>query len=250
MRKGSSVPTIHTSAAATGGSATIPVMFLTGPPGAGKSTAMKAFRRRFPGLVHFGVRVFFERQAELGTPLGLRALELAGSSRWWPDELVIEGLPGWLDENLPAATCLVFEGGYPRNRSHAADLDRILAERGLRVNRMVYMDVPDDVATARVLNRQVCVTCDTPVAEAIPVPGSACDKCGRQLVYRPDDNEQQFRKRLNQHRENAAQLLAHYEAQGVVVRIDGTAPPAEVAAALEAAAPDALLDEPAERLPA
>lgn len=232
------MPTTPAAVAASDRHAEIPVMVLTGPPGAGKSTAMRAFRRRFPGLIHFGVRVFFERQIEQGTPLGLRAKEFADSRRWHPDELIFEGLASWLDESLPNAARVVLEG-FPRNRSQALVLDRVLGDRGLRVNRIVYLDVPDAVCAARVMKREVCISCDTIVAEAIPVPGSACTQCGRQLVRRPDDDQQTFRKRLARQRQGAAQLLAHYEALGVVVRIDGTSPPAQVAAALQVAAPAA-----------
>lgn len=230
------MPTAPPAVAASGHPAKIPVMALVGPPGAGKSTAMRAFRRRFPGLVHFGVRVFFERQAEEGTPIGLQAKEFADRKIWYPDELIAEGLSSWLDESLPSAPYLVLES-IPRSKPQALLLDRILGDRDLRMNRMVYLDVPDAVCAARVMNRQVCISCETSVAEATPVPDSACVHCGRQLVRRPDDDQKMFRKRLARLRENEAELMTHYEPLGVVVRIDGTSPPAQVAAALEVAAP-------------
>lgn len=234
------MPTTPPTVAASGRHDKIPVMALVGPPGAGKSTAMRAFRRRFPGVIHFGVRVFFERQADLGTPIGLRAKVYADRKIWYPDELIAEGLSGWLDERPPDASCLVLES-IPRSKSQAVVMDRLFGDRGLRVNRMVYLDVPDSVCTARVMNREVCVTCETIVAEAIPVPGSACAHCGRQLVRRPDDDQKTFRRRLARLRENEAELLAHYESLGVLARIDGTKPPAEVAATLQVAAHPALI---------
>ncbi len=236
--KDTSVPTTPPAVAASDRPAKIPVMALVGPPGAGKSTAMRAFRRRFPGLIHFGVRVFFEQQAEEGTPIGLRAKEFADRKIWYPDKLIAEGLSSWLDESLPSAPYLVLES-IPRSKPQALLLDRLLGDRGLRMNRMVYLDVPDAVCAARVMDRQVCISCETSVAEATPVPDSACVHCGRQLVRRPDDDQKMFRKRLARLRENEAELMAHYEPLGVVVRIDGTCPPAQVAAALEVAAPKA-----------
>ncbi|GIG88036.1 adenylate kinase family protein [Plantactinospora endophytica] len=234
------MPTTPATVAATDRHADVPVMILTGPPGAGKSTAMRAFRRRFPGLIHFGVRVFFERQIEQGTPLGLRAKKFHDTKVWHPDELIFDGIASWLDEGLPAATRVVLEG-FPRNRSQARALDGVLGDRGLRVDRLVYLNVPDEVAAARVMTREVCTSCETIVADAIPVPGTACVRCGRQLVRRPDDDQQTFRRRLARQRQGAVELLDHYEALGVVVRIDGTSPPAQVAAALEVAAPAAQI---------
>lgn len=217
-----------------------PVLALIGPPGAGKSTAMRTFRKDFPGSIHFGVRVFFERQTEQRTPIGLRAKPYADHKIWHPDELIAEGLSSWLTENLPLARSVVLES-IPRSKSLATIVDRVLVEHGLRIDSLVFLDVPDSVCAARVLRREVCVDCDTFVAKAIPVPGSACRHCGAQLVRRPDDDEATFRRRLARLRDGEQVLLAHYEYRGVITRIDGTRPPEEVAAALEAAAPHALL---------
>jgi adenylate kinase len=213
----------------------LPIMILTGPPGAGKSTVMRTLRRSFPGLSHFGVRVFFQRQIELGTPLGMRARVFHESRVWHPDEMIFEGIANWLDQTLPDAHRIVFES-FPRNESQARAVDRLLAERGMRVNRVVSLEVPDDVCAQRVTGREVCVDCDTIVADAIPLLGSACAQCGRELVRRPDDDQQTFLRRLARQRQGAAELLARYEARGVLIRVDGTRPPAEVAQALLEAA--------------
>jgi len=232
------VPT--TPPAASNGHSGIPVMALIGPPGAGKSTAMGTFRRRFPGLVHFGVRVFFEQQVEEGTSIGLRAKPYADGKIWYPDDLIAEGLSGWLKESLPDASGVILES-LPRSMSLALIVDRALSDVGLTMDRLVYLNAPDPVCADRVMNREVCISCDTLVADAIPVPDSACLRCGRELVRRPDDDPATFYRRLRRLRDAEAELLAHYERRGVVVRIDGTRSPAQVAAALETAAPAALL---------
>ncbi|MEO6701403.1 MAG: nucleoside monophosphate kinase [Jatrophihabitantaceae bacterium] len=232
----SSLPAV----AAAQDQAAIPVMALIGPPGAGKSTAMGTFRRHFPGLVHFGVRVFFERQTDQGTPIGQRAKYYADRKIWYPDELIAEGLAGWLTEILPHASGIVLES-LPRSTALAIVVDRALGDVGLRVDRVVYLHAPDEVCADRVMNREVCTNCDTYVADAIAVPDSACLRCGRQLVRRPDDDPATFHRRLRRLRDGEVDLLAHYERRGVVVRIDGTRPPSRVVADLEAAAPAALL---------
>lgn len=227
-----------TTPAASDHHAEIPVMVVAGPPGAGKSTAMRTLRQELPGLLHFGVRVFFERQMELGSSLGQRAKVFNESKIWHPDELIFEGIAHWLEEGLSTATLIVLEG-FPRNRSQALALDSVLGEYGLRVNRTVHLDVPDDIAAARITNREVCLTCDTIVADAIPLPGTACARCGQELVRRPDDDELSFRRRLTRQRQTRDELLAHYETLGVLVEIDGTRAPAEVAQALLLAVPAA-----------
>ncbi|MEW2467976.1 nucleoside monophosphate kinase [Streptomyces sp. NPDC046994] len=211
----------------------VPVVSLVGPPTAGKSTALGAVRQAVPGLVHFGVRVYFGQQAEAGTEIGLQAKEYAQRGRWLPDEFVGKGLAAWLEEQLPAVQGIVIEG-FPRNRSQAQVLDEVLARFGLALDSFIYLNVPDDVAADRVTLRQVCQSCDTFVEDGIPVPDATCDRCGGPLVLRRDDAPEVFRERLAHHREAVEDLLGHYQPRGIVARIDGTASRQQVAAELRA----------------
>ncbi|WP_432151786.1 adenylate kinase family protein [Streptomyces sp. bgisy029] len=203
-------------------------MALVGPPAAGKSTAMRAFFAAQPGLAHFAVRVFFGRQAAAGTPLGLQAKAFAEQARWLPDEFVGQGLATFLEEELPAASGVVLEG-FPRNADQAQLLDRVLAGFGLELGRFVLLDVPDDVATARVGQRQVCQRCDTFVENGVLVPDASCPRCGGAVVLRRDDAPEVFRERLWHHRESVRELLAHYAPRDLVSRVDGTGSPEAVA---------------------
>ncbi|MFB7785221.1 adenylate kinase family protein [Streptomyces vinaceus] len=211
----------------------VPVVSLVGPPTAGKSTALGAIRQAMPGLIHFGVRVFFGRQAEAGTEIGLRAKDYAARGRWLPDEFVGEGLTAWLEEQLPGAQGIVIEG-FPRNRSQAQVLDEVLARFGMALDSFIYLDVPDDVAAGRVALRRVCQSCDTFVEDGIPVLDATCERCGGPLVLRRDDAPEVFRERLAHHREAVEDLLGHYRPRGIVAHIDGTAPRQQVAAELRA----------------
>ncbi|MCX4521913.1 MULTISPECIES: adenylate kinase family protein [Streptomyces] len=206
----------------------IPVVALVGPPAAGKSTAMRAIFAAQPGLAHFAVRVFFGRQAAAGTPLGLQAKEYAAHARWLPDEFVGQGLTAFLEEELPAASGVVLEG-FPRNADQAQVLDRVLTGFSLKLDRFVLLDVPDEVATARVGQRRVCQRCDTFVENGVLVPDAACPRCGGSVVLRRDDAPEVFRDRLRHHRESVRGLLAHYASRDLMLRVDGTGSPETVA---------------------
>jgi len=69
------------------------------------------------------------------------------------------------------------------------------------------------------------------------VPG-VCDVCGStEFKRRADDNEQAVRTRMAEYRAKTAPILPHYEAQGLVHRVDGMAAMDAVSAAI-----DAILD--------
>ena len=67
------------------------------------------------------------------------------------------------------------------------------------------------------------------------VPG-VCDRCGStEFKRRPDDNEETVRTRMAEYRAKTAPILPIYEARGIVSRVDGMAPIAEVTRTLDAA---------------
>ena len=64
------------------------------------------------------------------------------------------------------------------------------------------------------------------------MPG-VCDVCGStQFKRRADDNEEAVRTRMAEYRAKTAPILPHYEAQGIVGRVDGMAPMDAVSAAI------------------
>ncbi len=199
-----------------------PVIVLVGPPTAGKSTAVRALRRAVPDLAHFAVRVYFQEQAALGTPVGRQAYVLARRQRFLPDEFVGAEVDRWLGDRLAGGATGVLLEGFPRNTAQAGVLAALLSRRDLRVDAFLHLDIPDEVAFAR-SRRLVCMRCETFVEDGIPVPDAACPTCAGPVVLRPDDVPEVFAERLAAHRASVAELLGHYEPRGVVRRIDGTA---------------------------
>ncbi len=67
-----------------------------------------------------------------------------------------------------------------------------------------------------------------------------CDVCGStDFKRRPDDNEETVRNRLAEYRAKTAPILPYYDGKGLIRRIDGMAPIAEVEKAIAA-----ILDGP------
>jgi adenylate kinase len=55
-----------------------------------------------------------------------------------------------------------------------------------------------------------------------PAREGVCDRCDGQLYQRDDDKEATIRQRLAVYSEQTQPLIAYYEKQGKVRRIDGT----------------------------
>jgi adenylate kinase len=98
-----------------------------------------------------------------------------------------------------------------------------LAQRDQTVDAVIELAVPEDILIERMSGRRVCNNCGASYNLAFQStrrPG-LCDKCGGELVQRPDDMPGAIRKRLQLYRELTAPLLDFYWNRGLVSTIDG-----------------------------
>jgi adenylate kinase len=199
------------------------IVLLVGPPGAGKGTQATAVSREL-GVPHLASGNLFRAAMEAGTPLGNEAKQYMERGELVPDETTIRLVMEELAK--PDKARGVVLDGFPRTVAQARALDASLAAQGERVNRVIFIDVPDEELVKRLSGRWVCPTCGTPyheVSEPPKVPGR-CDREGDALVQRDDDRPEVVRARLEQQVPPMREVVAHYERQGVVDRIDGTQP--------------------------
>jgi adenylate kinase len=66
------------------------------------------------------------------------------------------------------------------------------------------------------------------------VKAGTCDLCGgHEFKRRADDNEEAVRTRMAEYRAKTAPILPHYEAKGIVRRVDGMASADKVGKAID-----------------
>jgi adenylate kinase len=113
--------------------------------------------------------------------------------------------------------------GFPRTAGQAAALDALLAETGQRVTAAISLEVDDAAMVARVSGRYTCAACGEGYHDQFKLPAKAgtCDHCGgTAFKRRADDNAETVAARLAAYHAETAPLIAHYERQGVLKRID------------------------------
>ena len=173
-------------------------LVLFGPPGAGKGTQSKILTEK-RGLPQLSTGDMLRAAIEAGTPLGLACKALMAKGELVPDETVIGIIADRYDQP-DAANGAVFDG-FPRTIAQAQALDKMLAERGRKIDLVLELKVDDAVLLSRV---------------------EARIKAGGAL--RADDTPETLAHRLGVYYKNTAPLLEYYRGQGKLQSIDGMAP--------------------------
>jgi adenylate kinase len=196
------------------------IVLLVGAVGAGKGTQAAVLAREL-GLPHVASGNLFREALRDGTPLGEEARGYMARGELVPDELTIAMVMERLARPDAAGGAIL--DGFPRTVRQAEALDATLADHGEQIARVVFIDVPAEELIRRVSGRWVCPTCGTPYHVDTDPPRAAgiCDREGSQLVQRDDDRPEVVRARMEKQIPPMEAVVAHYEAAGVVTRVDG-----------------------------
>ena len=212
-------------------------LILLGPPGAGKGTqASHLVKER--GLVQLSTGDMLRAAVAAETPVGLQAKSVMASGGLVSDDIVNGILSERLDHD-DARKGFILDG-YPRTSVQALALDAMLSEKGLKLDHVIELEVDEDALVDRITGRYTCAKCGEGYHDRHKLPRIAgtCDVCGStEFKRRPDDNADTVRTRMAEYRAKTAPILPHYEARGLVSRVDGMADMAHVGASI-----DAILD--------
>lgn len=202
-------------------------LVLLGPPGSGKGTQGERLQQDFR-LPYYATGDILRAAVRQGTELGRKAREYMDRGDLVPDEVII-GVISERVEDPEAADGFILDG-FPRTTAQAEALDEELERLGRRVTAAVLIEVSEEEVVRRLSGRRTCVKeghifhveLDPPKKEDV------CDVCGSRLEVRDDDRPEVVRRRLEQYHEKTEPLIAHYEEQGILRRIDGGLSPEEV----------------------
>jgi adenylate kinase len=210
-------------------------LIFLGAPGAGKGTQARRLADE-SAVAHVATGDMLREAVAQQAPLGLEAKRYMDAGGLVPDEVVI----GLVAERLArpdAKTGFVLDG-FPRTPAQAEALDHMLAERGLGLDRVLFLDVSRPELLRRLTGRRICRSCGTTfhLASAPPQVVGRCDACGGELYQREDDAEAAVAHRLDVYERQTAPLLEYYRRRGLLVPVAGEGPVDRVAAEVSRAA--------------
>jgi adenylate kinase len=159
-----------------------------GPQGSGKGTQAKRIAADWE-LPHISTGDKL-RSLDQSTELGREVAEIMARGELVSDEIIVRMIRERLAE--PDAAEGFILDGFPRNLAQAEALDEMLAAIGRTLDAILFFDLPDEVALAR-------------------MEGRARDE------GRADDTPEAMRTRLQIYHEQTEPVVEHYRATGKLV---------------------------------
>lgn len=194
------------------------IIIMLGAPGTGKGTVASILAGKL-NIPQVSTGDIFRKHIKEKTELGKLAESYISKGELVPDDVTIKIVKDRLAE--PDVEKGIILDGFPRTVKQAEELDKILAEKGKKVDRVINLTTPEEEIIERIVNRRICsnqeckavynLTLNPPKKEGI------CDKCGSELIRRKDDTEETVKSRLKTYFKQTSPLVEYYEKQGTLL---------------------------------
>jgi len=165
-----------------------------GPPGSGKGTQSVKLAEKF-NLKHLSTGDMLRAEIAAGTELGKKMSSIMSRGELVPDEVVIEMIAKKIDSTKNAAGFLF--DGFPRTVAQTEVLEKMLNERGMKINSMLVLDVDHDELVKRLILRA-------------------------DLSGRPDDKDPAvIENRIDVYRSKTEPIIDYCRQRGIYQPVDG-----------------------------
>ena len=188
-------------------------LILLGPPGAGKGTQAQRLVAKH-GIVQLSTGDMLRAAIKAGTPIGLLAKDIMARGELVPDEMVVAIVSDRVDQ-ADAKKGFILDG-FPRTVPQAEALDHMLKDKGVKLDGVIELRVDAGILQERIASR---------VAEAK----------ARGEPLRSDDDPVILKTRIEAYRALTAPLVDYYQRRNALKSVDGMAPIADVAIAIDRA---------------
>lgn len=207
------------------------IMILFGPPGAGKGTHGPKVENML-GIPQLSTGDMLRAAVAAQTEVGKKAQAVMKAGGLVSNDIVI----GIIRDRIKEEDCNLgfILDGFPRTLEQAKALDKMLADEGAAVSKVVELEVPDSVLEERICGRWIHkksgrsyhVKYAAPKSMKVssdgkPIPETMLDdETGEPLMQRGDDTPTALVKRLKGYHGETVPILNHYKPNGVVASVN------------------------------
>ena len=194
-------------------------LILLGAPGAGKGTQAEILSAKLH-IPSISTGNILREAIRTGTETGLKAKSFMDNGKLVPDEVVVD----IVRERLAEADCAAgyILDGMPRTIPQA----QALLHQGVMIDRVISIEIPDEVIEPRMTGRRVCTKCGASyhIMTNPPKIEGICNGCGGELMIRKDDKPETVHHRLEIFHSETEALKGFYEDLGLLRSVNGNQP--------------------------
>ena len=191
-------------------------IIMLGAQGTGKGTVAGLISKE-TNYPQISTGDIFRQNIKEKTELGIEADKYISQGNLVPDEITVPMVINRLSEDDAKNGAIL--DGFPRTIEQAEKLDKILSEKGKKVDLVINLTTPRDEIIDRMLTRRVCPKCKATYNTKLHPPKieGICDNCGENLIQRQDDsNPEAIKRRLEIYEEKTSPLVEYYNKKGVL----------------------------------
>mgnify|MGYP004457834281 FL=1 len=191
-------------------------IIMLGAQGTGKGTVAGLISKE-TNYPQISTGDIFRQNIKEKTELGIEADKYISQGNLVPDEITVPMIINRLSEDDAKNGAIL--DGFPRTIEQAEKLDKILSEKGKKVDLVINLTTPRDEIIDRMLTRRVCPKCKATYNTKLHPPKieGICDNCGENLIQRQDDsNPEAIKRRLEIYEEKTSPLVEYYNKKGVL----------------------------------
>ena len=191
-------------------------LILLGAPGAGKGTQAQVICEHLH-IPTTSTGNCLREAVQNGTEMGKKAKAYIDGGKLVPDDVIISIIKERLSE--PDCENGFILDGVPRTVVQAEAIEKA----GIRINKVIDIEVADDDIVKRLSGRRVCASCGASY-HTVYKPSSdpsKCDRCGGELIVRKDDEPATVLERLAVYHEQTEPLKDFYAARGKLAVVEG-----------------------------
>ncbi len=202
---------------------------LLGVPGAGKGTVAE-FVAQHTTYRQLTTGVILRESMSNGTELGRQVASYIDKGRLVPDQIVLTVVRDRLKQDAGQVDYMF--DGFPRTEQQARLFDELLrSEYATAVACVFYLELSGEQVIRRLIGRLSCKACGAVYHRNHRKPrvDGVCDKCGGAVTTRDDDAVETIKERLKVFEQQTSGLVAYYEKQKKLIRVDASGLPEDVA---------------------
>ena len=197
-------------------------IILLGAPGAGKGTQAELLCKELQ-IPTISTGNMLREAMSNETSLGKQVKQYMESGSLVPDDVILSIVA----ERVAQPDC---ENGFildgvPRTLVQAEALDA----KGVRIDRVVSLEVDDQKIVGRMSGRRVCTACGATyhIVNNPTKSEGICDLCGKEVAIRKDDEPATVMHRLEVYHASTEVLKSYYQKQGKLCEVCGDQPIAD-----------------------